>query len=60
MNERKQADPGQQINPDDPTQLHYWLTSLAVTEAQLKAAVQAVGSEPGKVREYLGKTVARP
>jgi hypothetical protein len=60
MKERKQDDPHQSIDPDDPAQLHYWLTSLAVTEAQLKAAVQAVGGEPGKVREYLGKTVARP
>ena len=60
MNERKHDSPGERINPDDPAQLHYWLTSLAVTEAQLKAALQAVGSEPGKVREYLAKTVARP
>jgi len=60
MNERKQDDARQRIDPDDPAQLHYWLTSLAVTEAQLKAAVQAVGAEPGKVREYLAKTVARP
>ena len=60
MNERKADKPRSRINPDDPAQLHYWLTSLAVTEAQLKAAVQAVGSDPVKVREYLGKMVARP
>ena len=36
MNERKADDPRQRIDPDDPAQLHFWLTSLAVTEAQLR------------------------
>ena len=60
MNERNQDDRSQQIDLNDPPQLHHWITSLAVTEAQLKAAIQSVGNEAGKVRDYLGKTVARP
>ena len=60
MNERNQDDRSQQIDLNDPAQLHHWITSLAVTEAQLKAAIQSVGNEVGKVRDYLGKTVARP
>jgi len=50
MNERKQDDAPQRIDPDDHAQLQYWLTSLAVMEAQLKAAVQAVrGQAPACV-----------
>ena len=60
MNERNQDDRSQKIDLNDPAQLHYWTTSLAVTEAQLRAAIKSVGNEASKVRNYLGKTVARP
>jgi hypothetical protein len=38
----------------------YWTRTLAATEAQLKAAIGAVGRDPAKVREQVCKMVARP
>ncbi len=45
-------DPGR-INPRDPAELQYWCKELGCTEAQLKAAVAAVGEHLAAVREHL-------
>ena len=34
-------------------QVRYWCDSLSCTEAQLRTAVQAVGSSPENVRDFL-------
>ena len=43
----------------DGNQVRYWCESLGCTEAQLKEAVQAVGSSPAKVRAFLKALSAR-
>lgn len=50
----------QRIDIEDSDEVRNWCKSLAVTEDQLRDAVKAVGPQAGKVRDYLGKTVARP
>jgi hypothetical protein len=37
----------------EANQVRYWCDSLSCTEAELRAAVQAVGHLPGKVRDFL-------
>jgi len=37
----------------DGNEVRYWCESLGCTEAQLRESVQAVGSSPDKVREFL-------
>ena len=37
----------------DGNEVRYWCESLGCTEAQLRESVQAVGSSPEKVREFL-------
>lgn len=48
------------IDINDPDELRNWTKSLGVTPDQLRDAVKAVGTQAAKVREFLGKTVARP
>jgi hypothetical protein len=48
------------IDINDPNEVRNWTKSLGVTPDQLKDAVKAAGTEVSKVKEYLGKTVARP
>jgi hypothetical protein len=50
----------QRIDIEDRNEVRNWCQSLAVTEDQLRDAVKAVGAQAAKVREFLGKTVARP
>ena len=49
-----------QVTIDNPDTLRYWTEALGATEAQLKAAIAAVGTDPASVRDYVCKTVARP
>ena len=51
---RKPQDP-QKINVNQQWELAYWTSVFGVTEAQLKAAVTAVGSMVSDVRRYLKK-----
>lgn len=50
----------QRIDMNDPDEVRNWCKSLAVTEDQLRDAVKAVGVQADNVRNFLGKTVARP
>jgi hypothetical protein len=43
------------INVNESHELRYWTKELGVTEAQLRAAVQAVGVSVTEVRAHLGK-----
>ena len=64
MDKGREAQPSarddNRIDLNDAGQVRYWTTNLAVTDAQLRAAVEAVGSEPQKIRDYLARTIARP
>ncbi len=42
------------INLSEPYEVAYWTKKLGVSEAQLRAAVRAVGSSAAKVRAHLG------
>ncbi|MDP2789420.1 MAG: DUF3606 domain-containing protein [bacterium] len=41
------------IDINDPQEVRNWCKSLGCTEAELKQAVNAVGTSAEKVREYL-------
>jgi hypothetical protein len=41
------------IDINDPQEVRNWCKSLGCTEAELKRAVNAVGTSAKKVREYL-------
>jgi hypothetical protein len=43
----------------DGNEVRYWCQSLGCTEAQLRESVQAVGSSPENVREFLKTLSAR-
>lgn len=43
----------------DGNEVRYWCESLGCTEAQLRESVQAVGSSPDNVREFLKTLSAR-
>lgn len=43
------------INLEQDYEVRDWTKSLGVTEAELSAAVKAVGNSAEKVREYLNK-----
>jgi hypothetical protein len=43
------------INIHEAYEVAYWCKELRVTEAQLRAAVVAVGDSAAAVRRYLGK-----
>ena len=43
----------------DGNEVRYWCQSLGCTEAQLRESVQAVGSSPESVREFLKTLSAR-
>ena len=43
----------------DGNEVRFWCESLGCTEAQLRESVQAVGSSPDSVREFLKTLSAR-
>ncbi len=43
------------IDIHDPAEVRNWCRSFSCTEAQLRAAVLAVGTSGAAVRKYLGK-----
>lgn len=51
---RRPQDPTQ-INIHEQWEVNYWCRDLKVTEAQLRAAVQKVGTRTADVRRYFGK-----
>lgn len=44
------------INVNEDHELRYWTKALGVDEAQLRAAVKAVGPTAAAVREHLKKS----
>lgn len=44
-----------QINVHEAWELAYWSRKFSVTEEELKAAVEAVGTQAADVAKYLGK-----
>ncbi|WP_368639454.1 DUF3606 domain-containing protein [Castellaniella ginsengisoli] len=51
---RQPQDP-KQINLNEPWEVRGWCKTLGVTEAKLKEAVKAVGTQVAAVKKYLGK-----
>ncbi len=45
----------QRISLSEDHEVRSWTESLGVTEAQLRAAVKAVGNQADDVRRHLGK-----
>ena len=43
------------INVHEPWELRWWTQELRVSEAQLRAAVNAVGVSAANVRRHLGR-----
>jgi hypothetical protein len=54
LQNRGPADRGR-INVHEPWEVRWWTQALGVTEAQLRAAVNAVGVSAAAVRRHLGK-----
>jgi len=53
-NTRTRGEPDRSlINVNQDHELRYWTQTLDVTEDELRAAVEAVGTSADKVREYL-------
>ncbi len=59
LNAFKPLDPGR-VNPLDPVELRYWCRELGCTEAQLLAAIGAVGEHVSAIRAHLAAGAARP
>jgi len=47
------------IDINDPDEVRNWTKSLGVTKEELQRAVEAVGTTPGKVYDYLGRNRGR-
>jgi hypothetical protein len=43
------------VNLDDPSDLRWWCKVLGVTEAELRTAVQDVGTDATEVRKHVRK-----
>lgn len=54
LNAFKPLDPGR-VNPLDPVELRYWCRELGCTEAQLLAAIGAVGEHVSAIRAHLAE-----
>jgi hypothetical protein len=52
---RREPEDKRFISLSEPWEVAYWTKTLGVTEAELKAAVDAVGSGTAKVKAHLGK-----
>ncbi|MEO7072969.1 MAG: DUF3606 domain-containing protein [Rhodanobacter sp.] len=48
------------INVNDPFAMRYWARQLRISEAQLRAAIAAAGSNAAAVREQVGKSAPEP
>lgn len=51
---RTRADRGQ-VKTNEDWEIKYWTTQFACTEAELHAAIEAVGNQATEVRAYLRK-----
>lgn len=47
------------VELDEGNKVRYWCQVLGCTEAQLRESVQAVGSSPANVRDFLEKLSQR-
>ncbi len=52
---KKRPQDASKINIHEPYEVNYWCDHLGCTEAQLKAAVAAVGVSVEAVKKYLAK-----
>jgi hypothetical protein len=52
---KKRPQDANRVNVNEPWELKYWCDHFGCTEAQLRAAVKAVGTSVSKVREYLNR-----
>jgi hypothetical protein len=43
------------VNVNEPYEVRWWCSEFNCTEAQLRAAVKAVGVSAAAVKKYLGK-----
>jgi hypothetical protein len=43
------------VNVNEPWEVRYWCSKWSVSEAQLRAAVRAVGVQSAAVARHLGK-----
>lgn len=48
------------IREHEPLEVTYWAAILACTEAELREAIDAVGTDADAVRQYLSEGVAQP
>lgn len=53
--QRRQPEDKHFISLSESWEVAYWTKTLGVTEAQLRAAVKAVGNSTAKVKAHLGK-----
>jgi hypothetical protein len=51
----KNRDPADRANVHEPHEVKWWCEKWNITEAQLVAAVKAVGTGAKKVADHLGK-----
>jgi Protein of unknown function (DUF3606) len=54
LSKRKPQD-SSKVNVNEAWEVQYWCKKFGVTEAQLRAAVRAVGVSSSAVQRYLGK-----
>jgi hypothetical protein len=52
---KKKPQDASKINLNESWEVAYWCKEFGVTEAELRAAVKAVGVSVAAVRKYLGK-----
>jgi Protein of unknown function (DUF3606). len=52
---KKKPQDASRISLTEAWEVKYWREKFGVTEAQLRAAVKAVGNSAAAVRKYLGK-----
>ena len=52
---RRQPEDPTKISLTEPWEVKYWTGKFGVTEAQLRAAVKAVGHSTARVKAHLGK-----
>lgn len=52
---KRRPEDASRINVHEPYEVNWWTHELGVSEAKLRAAVQAVGVSAAAVRAHLGK-----
>jgi hypothetical protein len=58
LNERRPRD-SNRVSTGEEWEIQYWTKALGCSEAQLKAAIKAVGNSAVAIRQYLEKDSSR-